>query len=733
MTSSFASFDRLDPDLRRLIYEAGWQRLRPIQQAAIDQVFDTEDNLILAAPTAAGKTEAAYLPVLSRLDRRRGSVRVLALSPLIALINDQLQRVYDLCRALDIPVWAWHGEASSGEKRKLLQAPGGILLMTPESLEAMLDLHPERCDLLFSDLSWIFVDELHSFLGGGRGAQLRSLLTRLQERIRPASPRYMGLSATLAAENWAQVKTFFPSERACRILLDERKRDIVADGQLFEGAGEALPPALVEAIFRYVKKENLLLFPNARRRVEELAHAIKLRARQEGMSVAVFAHHSGVEKHLRQEAERFAKEARGRFCLCATSTLELGIDVGSVDSVCQIEAPPSASALAQRLGRSGRGEVWDAEAGRFQSEAAQLHFLASGDLSYLQGVAALDLVQKGRLDPIAPCPKPYDVLAHQLLAMILEQGSLSESAIKGLSDRFPVFSFLTDAQLDRLLRHFQDQDLIEWVEGAEREAILGLAGERIAGRRDFYALFQTEESFEVLHGRERLGRLPLQVDLRIGSRFLLAGRVWAVVEIQENQHRLLVQPAGQGKGPTFGGQAPERSALLCQHMGALLDQLTPALCELPDLAAVCERLRARYPGQGLFRFQKEVPSEERLLLLTGTAYERTLYLYLQAYAPSLAPAIHWRPGDGTIEGRGLFGAMSHLLAHYRRVGQLDAAPLVDLLADQPSLRQRLLAAVKYKDLLPSELQIDYILSNLCLPGQALFSGRAGRAWDEAGF
>lgn len=726
MMTSLNSFDRLDPAIRHYIYDQGWQALRPIQETAIRMVMETDQNLVLASPTASGKTEAAYLPAISTMNWGEGSVRILTLSPLIALINDQFKRIHDLCRHLDIPVVAWHGEASSAKKKRILERPAGIVIMTPESLEAMLDLHPERADRLFSGLEWVLVDEVHSFLGTARGVQVRSLLARLMSRI-PARPRFIGMSATLARDNIGEVKAFFPSDVPTRILMDSRQREIEADlflyreeEDLVDGTGgsfhEDAGNRLLDGVFDCLKQENLLIFPNSRKKVEETADGLKRRARKEGMDVAIFAHHSSVEKALREEVEAFVKQPNRPFAICATSTLELGIDIGSVDAVVQVEAPPSAISLSQRLGRSGRGEVFDPIAGKMKPQPARLHFFASRDEAFLQGVAALDMVRRGELDGTAPLAKPYDVLAHQVLALILERSGMALSEIFALPERIPALSFVSRADLEDLLDFFLDRDYIEILPGQEEEAIIGLAGEKIVGSRDFYALFQAENDYEVVHGKDRVGKLPLSPDLQVGFRFLLTARVWEVTEILDRTRKILVKPASQGKGPTFGGQGMAVSGRLRRRMVQILRNPPEDILSRPDFHEAFSRMAEKYPDPTYIQAHETGEGGVKLVLFIGTAMERTLYLQLLAMVPNSPNGILWNAGQGTMEGPALGQALSLLRRDLMDRGTLDRSGVRDLLEDNEPLRNRLLTGVKYAFLLPTRLQVDFILDNLCEDG-----------------
>jgi ATP-dependent Lhr-like helicase len=189
-------YELLSQPVRKYIRDQRWEALRPIQNAAIQHILNGEKHVILAAHTASGKTEAAFLPILSKVSFTEPGVKVLYISPLIALINDQFLRVEDLCQYLDVPVTKWHGEASKTLKEKVLKHPSGVVLITPESLEAMLDNAPYNARHLFSVLDFVVIDEIHAFTGTDRGVQLKSILSRLK-LLTKKHFRMVGLSATL--------------------------------------------------------------------------------------------------------------------------------------------------------------------------------------------------------------------------------------------------------------------------------------------------------------------------------------------------------------------------------------------------------------------------------------------------------------------------------------------------------------------------------------------------------
>lgn len=266
------SFDLLSEPIRKFIRDKGWEQLRPIQNAAISKILGSDENFILASRTASGKTEAAFLPILSKVNFKHSGVQVLYISPLIALINDQFYRVEELCKNLDVAVTKWHGEANKTLKDRLIKQPSGIVLITPESLEAMFVNKPFNVKQLFSNLKYVVIDEIHSFIGTDRGTQLKSILSRLQ-RVNSNSFSIVGLSATIGDYN--EAKRFTGDELKTKVLLDRTAKEINALFRFFKNENEELPLELLKDLYIETKDNKVLIFPNSRGRAEEVAVNLK--------------------------------------------------------------------------------------------------------------------------------------------------------------------------------------------------------------------------------------------------------------------------------------------------------------------------------------------------------------------------------------------------------------------------------------------------------------------------
>src|SRR4051794_19046605 len=542
-----SAFGRLHPKLQESLYAMKWTRLRPIQVEAIHEVLDGDGDLILEARTAAGKTEAAFLPILSQIvDDCQGGVRVVYAGPLKALINDQFLRLGRLCEASEIPVHRWHGDVGRAAKKKLLDEPSGVLLITPESIESLFINHPHDLPRVFARLRHFVVDELHSFLGNERGAHLRSLMTRLSGKSREPVRRF-GLSATLgdpgAAGRWLRAsdpgrvrRLVDPEGKGVRLRLTayprppEATRPPVGDGG---GGAEKLDDddPLLADVFEAFHGRSALIFANRKDRIEACADHARRGAERRGGPNLFRVHHGSLSRGEREETED-ALRSGGRIATFCSSTLELGIDVGSVKSVGQIGVPWSVSSLAQRLGRSGRKEGESSEIRIYIEEevagddASLLNRLAP-DL--LQAVAMTELMLAKWSEPPEVDRPHLSTLVQQVMSVIAEAGGARADQLHAALLASGAFPAVDTPTLLQGLRSMGRADLVEQTDGGL--LILGLRGERIVRGRDFYTAFLVPEEFRVFHQSRHIGGVTRAPDLGIDAYLILAGRRWKVLQV----------------------------------------------------------------------------------------------------------------------------------------------------------------------------------------------------------
>lgn len=532
------SFELLSEPIRKFIRDKGWEHLRPIQSAAITRILGSDENFILASRTASGKTEAAFLPILSKVNFNAPGVQVLYISPLIALINDQFYRVEELCKYLDVTVTKWHGEANKTLKDELIQQPTGIVLITPESLEAMFVNKPFNIKKLFSNLKYVVIDEIHSFIGTDRGTQLKSILSRLQS-VNSKSFSIIGLSATIGDYN--EAKRFTGDEIKTKVLLDRTAKKIITEFRYFKNEKEELPLELLKDLYITTKDNKVLIFPNSRGRTEEVAVKLKRISERVKGHPNYFSHHSSVDRLEREYVEYFAKNNKHQnFCISCTSTLELGIDIGSVDQVVQIDATHSIASLIQRVGRSGRKD----------GESSNLFLYTTNKWSLLQSIACWILYKEEFIDPPEKNETAYDILVHQALSITKGNSGIKLIELINQLNGNSAFKLIEKQEIEEILNHLIE---IDFLEKLQQEVIIGIEGEKIVNSRDFYSVFKTEESFKVVNEGNTIGAIPFSPQIIEGENILLSARIWKIKSVDHKAKKIAVTPAKDGKKPIFFG------------------------------------------------------------------------------------------------------------------------------------------------------------------------------------
>ena len=409
------AFGRLHPAVQHhVVNSLGWRSLRPLQQQAIDPVLDGR-HALLGAPTAGGKTEAAVLPLLSRMvEQSWPGLSVLYVCPLRALLNNLHPRLVGYCELLGRRAGLWHGDVGASERKAILREPPDLLLTTPESIEAMLMSPSVDVARLLGGVQAVVVDEIHAFAGDDRGWHLLAVLARL-DKLTGREIQRVGLTATVGNPEWLLdwLVCGGEGERQAVMANGGGRHDL--DLQVDWVASIANAAKVISALHRGEKR---LVFADSRSRVEELAAAL----RAEGTTV--FVSHSSLSRDDRRQAERAFSESRD-CVIVATSTLELGIDVGDLDRVIQIGAPRTVASLLQRVGRTGR------RAGTKRN----CLFLATTDMELLQALALVQLARAGWVEPLRAPEQPLNLLAQQLLARVLAEGRVGRSDWPGPLDR----------------------------------------------------------------------------------------------------------------------------------------------------------------------------------------------------------------------------------------------------------------------------------------------------------
>ena len=577
------AFARLYPKIQEAVWAQRWAELRPLQVEAIRAVFDTEDGLILAAATASGKTEAAFLPILSQIAAApAGSVEVLYVSPLKALINDQFRRLEDLCAHADIPVHRWHGDVSAADKARLRRSPAGVLLITPESLESQFINYDRDLRRLYAYLRFVVIDELHAFLDNVRGVHLRSLLARLAIAT-GTRPRRIGLSATIG--DFAPAQAFLCAEapESVRILQDETQGKALHVGLKayldVAGAGDDLVAsprgeglsAVAEDVAQRFRAGSNLVFCNSRRQTELLADKLRTQAERDRWPRNPFVlHHGSLSRDLRLETEHELKSGQPVTALC-TSTLEMGIDLGAVRAVGQVGPPWSVASLVQRLGRSGRrdGEPQILRLYTLDEPITQRSSLTDRLFPELiRAVALLELHRERWLEPPEGERHHFSTAVHQILSVLRQTGGATAAHLHDVLCARGAFRRLGAAPFGTLLRGLAGRALVEQVPSGE--LILAPAGERIVESRDFYAAFASQIEYTLEHDGQAIGVLPQDSVPREGEFMLFAGRRWQVGFVDHFARRVGVTPAKGWKPPQFAGGIGHLHPVVAQRMRRVL-------------------------------------------------------------------------------------------------------------------------------------------------------------------
>ncbi|NLE13631.1 MAG: DEAD/DEAH box helicase [Clostridiales bacterium] len=643
-------FGRLAPFIKDYIYRSGWDSLRGIQLEAARILFDTDDNLLITSGTASGKTEAAFLPILTELhEAPSASVGVLYIAPLKSLINDQFARMEELLDESGIPVYHWHGDVAMSHKTKALKNPSGILQITPESLEGMLMNRSNDIVRLFCDLRYIIIDEVHILTGSDRGNQIICQLTRLG-RLIGYHPRRVGLSATvgdvrLAAEwlgggsgrqtrapivpegrlKWRLALEHFyiqnpsadqtseePVGLAGGNLLPDTDAD-TADADAGtepnrSGEGDSNVAALdagYEYIYDCAKDRKCLVFSNSREETEYITATLRQIAEYRGEPDVFSIHHGNLSASIREEAELDLKNDEKINATCATVTLELGIDIGRLERVIQLGSPHSVSSFLQRLGRSGRRGQPPEMIEVFREETAlpnaPLPNLIPWNL--LRAIAIIQLyIEERFIEPPQIKHLPFSLMFHQTLSILAASGGLDPKELASRVMTLPPFSEVPKEYYKSLLISMIKNDYIQQVAAGEeggRPLIVGLRGERLINSFRFLAVFKDTEDFTVRCESDEIGTITTPPP--VGDRFALAGRVWEVEELDVLRRLIYVRRVPGKMEVSWPGDYGEIHTRIQQRMRRVLEEDTVYPYLKPNARRRIEVARALARNTGITR------------------------------------------------------------------------------------------------------------------------------------
>lgn len=621
-------------------------------------------DLIITAGTASGKTEAAFLPIVSRLASddicAPMGFSVIYVSPMRALINDQFGRIESLCNELEINVTKWHGDVSESIKNRARKNPTGILLITPESLEAILVRRGSEAGRLFRGLSYVVIDEMHAFMDSPRGKQLQSILHRIDIASGSSAVR-VGLSATLADEDLSRaflrpldpgsviVMPRAASGQELRLQVrgyvsppprnHERRRG-GDDHEQFGDVQNVTDVAIARHLFETLRGRRSLIFAGARNRVETVTVQLAELANGLGVPEEFFAHHGNLSREHREEAERRMKDVSRPASIVCTTTLELGIDVGAIESVAQLGSGHTVSGIRQRLGRSGRRVGQPAIMRVYVEEVALTETPNPLDAlrqNTIRTIAMLNLMLKGWNDPPIPGCLHLSTLLHQVLALIAQHGGISATEGWNLLIKSGVFPGVSLEVYKQLLRRMADPS-VKLIEQAPDGTLLpGEHGERLIESRDIFSVFMSPEEYKVIAvGGRSIGQIPVDNPVVAGQFMILAGRRWRVLEVDLDRKEILVAPAAGGHPPRFMSEPrPPSDTVIAEMRRVYEDLAVPAFLDQPAIGLLTEA-RTSFDRLGL-RHASIVRYDSNLFLFPWVGERQQQALLLALVKAELEP------------------------------------------------------------------------------------------------
>ncbi|WP_094549787.1 DEAD/DEAH box helicase [Petroclostridium xylanilyticum] len=521
-----------EPIKNGIVTKLGWRNLTPVQELSFPEIISGK-NAIILAPTAGGKTEAAFLPVLNVVySEKLEPISVIYVSPIKALLNNQEERLKKLSSFIYSDVFKWHGDVESSEKRKFYKNPSQILMITPESLEVILMSQKVDKKELFKNIRFIVIDEIHAFADSERGIHLMAVVERIQSFSKFDIQR-IGLSATVGNPHeilkWMQGSS---TREGIVINPPKEKKPKKIEIKYVDETKDDFQKEIAKRIFG----KKALFFSNSRTAAEELKLLI------EGSGIDCHVHHSSINKYFREIAEEKFKIGNNT-AIIATSTLELGIDIGDLDIVLQLDSPNSVSSFLQRLGRTGRRENSIAHFVFFPTDKEKLVF----------SIAILNLAIRGWVEDVYLVRKAYDILFQQILAITLSTMGTDLESIYELFKNIYSFSEVSKEDFMFLIKHMVENKYLMYERG---KIFIDTETEKKFGARNFitlYSAFDTNKEFTVKYKNRPIGSLERWFVNALGDnfQFVLAGRCWQTDKIDYDRGILYVIEAEYARPPKW--------------------------------------------------------------------------------------------------------------------------------------------------------------------------------------
>ena len=525
----------LKPKIQKIIEFKKWT-LKPFQERVIEYIVNKTGDVIISAPTASGKTEAALFPAISETypDIQK-QLKILYISPLIALINDQYERLCALNESdsLKINITKWHSEISQNKKKYFLNnKPHGILIITPESLESF--LVNQRSLSIFENIEYYIIDEFHDFLGEIRGDQLRSILNRLDD-ISIKKPRKLLLSATLNGDE--SCKKWINQPNVGYIQNHTRKSELSSSVCYFENI---YSEKYYEKLNEVTSENKSLIFGNSKTNLELACHGFK---KYINNSEKIEIHHGSLDKKIRKGVEEKLKENDNISVFC-TNTLELGIDISNIDQVSLIEPPFSVSSFVQRIGRSGRKKDSKINFNLFPTMVSngESSVFPKLNVNLIRSLALIELQKEHWIEPKEFQTYTYSIFVHQILAIVAQNSPSNISVDKLYMHLRDFHEKVSEGDYKQILYFLIKQRYMN--QNIEGYISLGLEGNRLTKMHDFYSVFSTEKEWDLsnIKTKEHLGTISRKLKIEKNDILLFSGKTWQVLEIYKDLDVLKLLP-----------------------------------------------------------------------------------------------------------------------------------------------------------------------------------------------
>lgn len=628
----------LDTKVQQWVWKQGWTSLNDIQENSIPPILNDDCDVIISAATAGGKTEAVFLPILTNILRWESvcGYQVLYISPLKSLINDQYRRLQDMTKDMSINVTPWHGDISSSKKHNSLKDPNGILIITPESLEALFVHHHFKLKKAFGNLKYVVIDELHAFIPTERGKQLQSLMSRIEHVIGKHIPR-IAMSATFS--DFGIVRDFLRQDHCIPCIIPDQGNSNHEIKVLIKDYGyneeSYINEKITEEIFIRLRGESNLVFTNSRGECECFSSLLNEKCKKENVPNEFRIHHGNISKETRAKVEHELQSGCLPVTAICTATLELGVDIGKVKSIAQIGTSNSVSGLRQRLGRSGRrGEASILRVFNYDYKRKAIRLLDFMRDDLFQNIAVIELLKAHKYETPTIDGIHLSTLVQQILSLIAEYGSFYPKDGWKLLCQNGAFSNVSVNLFLKLLRDLGKNDVIRQM--GSGQIIMGPTGDEILSDKEFYAAFTTYPEFEIINSQngEYIGSiLPL---IKIGSCIVFGGSKWLVTKINYKTSRAYVEPSDNGDIPIFFNKGYEIDGIIVQKMKNVYmsDEIYPYLDIKSEAIKSLHSARSFFAHNHLERCYSLFGEDKILLTWAGSKINRTISLIANLYLES---------------------------------------------------------------------------------------------------